>query len=206
MTATTLRISVVAALALASALAAPVARAAPAPAPRGAPKYYFRMGEVKAGKEVDEALKTYAAEAVKADLAARPEWASEIGTSGATDTEALVAELQKRNLRGFSVVVRFEHVKKDVKEPAPGARRKRVALDIKLSVFGTTIPEAKLSFAGEGESSVEAEVSDKGLEPESLELAKEAIKDAVKQAVDQAVMKLAVGKSAPLNESKRKKK
>jgi hypothetical protein len=171
-----------------------------------APKYYFRLGEVKAGPDVGEPLKAYAGEAVKADLASRPEWASDVGNFGPSDTEALVAELKKRNLRGFSVVVRFEHLKKDVKEPAPGARRKRVALDVKLSVFGTTIPEEKLSFSGEGESGVEAEVSEKGAEAETEALAKDAIKDAVKQAVDQAVMKLAVGKAAPMNESKHGKK
>jgi hypothetical protein len=169
----------------------------------GAPKYYFRLGEVKAGPDVEEALKAYAAEAVRAELAARPEWASDVGT---TETDALVAELKKRNLRGFSVVVRFEHLKKELKEPAPGERRKRMALDVKLSVFGTTIPEEKLSFSGDGESGVEAEVSEKGMQPETEALAKDAIKDAVKQAVDQAVMKLSLGKSAPMNESKRGKK
>ena len=140
---------------------------------------------------------------MKAELASRPEWASDVGT---TETEALVAELKKRNLRGFSVVVRFEHLTKEVKEPSPGARRKRVALNVRLSVFGTTIPEEKLSFSGDGESGVEAEVSDKGMEPETQALAKDAIKDAIKQAVDQAVMKLSVGKAAPLNENKHKKK
>ncbi len=177
--------------------------AAPVAARTAAPKFYFRLGEVKAGPDVDEALKAYAGEAVKADLAGRSEWASDVGT---TDPDALVAELKKRNLRGFSVVVRFEHLKKEVKEPSPGARRKRVALNVKLSVFGTTIPEEKLSFSGDGESGVEAEVSDKGMVPETQELAKDAIKDAVKQAVDQAVMKLSVGTSAPLNEGKHKKK
>jgi hypothetical protein len=167
------------------------------------PKFYFRLGEVKAGPEVDAALKTYAGEALKEDLAARPEWASDIGT---TDTEALVAELQKRNLRGFSVVVRLEHLQKDVKEPSPGARHKRVALDVKLSVLGTTIPEAKLAFSGDGESGVEAEVSDKGMDAEVTSMFKDAIKDAVKQAVDQAVMKLSIGKSGPMNESKHGKK
>jgi hypothetical protein len=178
--------------------------AATPPAGAAAPKFYFRLGEVKAGPDVEEALKTYAGEALKADLASRPEWASNVEV-GTTDTEALVAELKKRNLRGFSVVVRFEHLQKEIKEPSAGARRKRAAVDVKLTVFGTTIPEAKLSFSGDGEAGVEAEVSDKGMEPETQALAKDAIKDAVKQAVDQAVLKLSVGKSAPLNESKRGK-
>jgi hypothetical protein len=173
-------------------------------AKKAGPKYYFRVGEVKAGPEIEAPLKTYAAEALAADLAARPEWASDVGT---IETEALVAELKKRNLKGFSVVVRFENLKKDLKEPAPGARRKRLAVTVRLSVFGTTIPEEKLSFSGDGEAGVEAEVPEKGMEAEATSLAKDAIKDAIKQAVDQAVMKLALaGKSMPMNESKRPKK
>jgi hypothetical protein len=178
--------------------------AAPARARAASPKYYFRIGEVKAGPDVDTALKDYAAEAVRADLAARPEWASDVG---AAEGEALVAELKKRNLRGFSVVVRFEHLTKELKEPSPGARRKRAAVNVKLSVFGTTIPEEKLSFSGEGEAGTEAEVPDKAVEAETQSMAKDVIKDAVKQAVDQAVLKLSLAKaSAPMNESKRKKK
>ena len=49
------------------------------PAVAAEPKYYFQTQDVKAGPEVDAALKAYAAEALKADLAARPEWASDLG-------------------------------------------------------------------------------------------------------------------------------
>jgi hypothetical protein len=175
-----------------------------APACAGAPKFYFRVGEVKAGADVSSAMKDYAAEALRADLAARPEWASDVG---ATEPEALMAELKKRNLRGFSVVVRFEHLTKELKEPSPGARRKRAAVNVKLSVFGTTIPEEKLSFSGDGEAGTEAEIPDKGADAEVESMEKDVIKDAVKQAVDQAVLKLSLAKaSAPMNESKRKKK
>jgi hypothetical protein len=183
--------------------AALLALAAASSARAAAPKFYFRVGEVKAGPELDATLKAYAATALKDDLASRPEWASDVGT---TDPEALVAELKRRNLRGFSVTVGFEHLTKEVKEPSPGARHKRVALDVKLSVFGTTIPEEKLSFSGDGESGVEAEVSDKGMDAEVSSMAKDAIKDAVKQAVDQAVLKLSIGKSGPMNEKHGKKK
>jgi hypothetical protein len=172
-----------------------------------APKFYFRVGEVKAGPGVDAALKAYAGQALQEDLVARPEWASDVGKDvAAGDSDALVAELKKRNLRGFSVVARFEHLGKEVKAPAPGERGKRVALDVKLSVFGTTIPEEKLAFSGDGESSVEAEVSDRSMDAETTSMAKDAIKDAIKQAVDQAVMKLSIGHAGPMNESKHGKK
>jgi hypothetical protein len=175
------------------------------------PKYYFQTQEVKAGPEVDAGLKAYAAEALKADLAARPEWASDIGPAAdgarpGTDRTALVAELKKRNLRGFDVTVRIETFKKQMKDPKPGGRLKRLAMDLKVSVVGTTIPEAKLAFNGTGEAGIEAEVSDARLEADSAHVGKEAMKDAIKQAVDQAVLKLSMPKSAPMNESKRKKK
>jgi hypothetical protein len=179
--------------------------AAAASAHPAAPKFYFRLGEVKAGPEISEALKTYAGEAVKEDLAKRPEWASDVGAAAA-DPAALPAELKKRNLRGFSVVVRIDRVGKELKEPAPGSRRKRAAVDVKLSVFGTTIPEEKLAFSGDGESSVEAEVSERDGDAAAESLVKDAIKDAVKQADDQAVMKLSLGKARPMNESKHRKK
>ena len=168
-----------------------------------APKYYFQVREVKAAPDVSPALKEYAGEALKADLAARPEWASDIGAQG---TDAVVAELKKRKLRGFYVTLRIEPIKKELKEPGPGGRLKRLALTVRLSVFGTTIPEEKLSFSGDGEAGLESEVSEKHLEAEEAGLAKDAIKDAVKQAVDQAVLKLSLGTSAPMNEAKRKKK
>ena len=186
--------------------AALMALAAASSARAAGPKFYFQVGEVKAGPEVDATLRAYAGEALKAELASRPEWASDVGKVATTDPQALVAELKRRNLRGFSVTVRFEHVTKKVEEPSPGSRNKRVSLDVKLSVFGTTIPEAKLSFSGDGESGVEAEVSDRGMEDEITSMSKDAIKDALTQAVDQAVMKLSIGKSGPMNEKHGRKK
>src|SRR5450432_2208323 len=76
------------------------------------PKYYFQIQPVKAGPEVDADLKSFTAEAVKAELASRPEWASDIGPSGqaapGSDRTALVSELKRRNLRGFDVTARIE--------------------------------------------------------------------------------------------------
>ena len=121
-----------------------------------APKYYFQLQPVKAGPEVDADLKSYTGEALKAELASRPEWASDIGPAGqaapGTDRTALVAELKKRNLRGFDVTARIEKLKQEVKDPKPGARNKQLAVEVQLTVFGTTIPDAKLAFSGDGQS------------------------------------------------------
>ncbi len=204
MTRSTLVLSAaVAALAAVPVLGASQARAA-------APKFYFQMQPVKAGPEVDADLKAYTGEALKAELASRPEWASDIGPAGAagpgTDRSALVAELKKRNLRGFDVTARIEKLKQEVKDPKPGAQNKQLSVEIQLTVFGTTIPDAKLAFSGEGQSGSEAEVSERRLRADTAETTKDVIKDAIKQAVDQAVVKLSIGKSGPMNEKHKKKK
>ncbi|HEY6478007.1 MAG TPA: hypothetical protein VI456_15625 [Polyangia bacterium] len=204
MTRSTLALSAaVAALVAVAVLRASEARAA-------SPKYYFKIQPVKAGPEVDADLKTYTGEALKAELASRPEWASDIGPTGAsgpgTDRTALVAELKKRNLRGFDVSARIENLKQEVKDPKPGARNKRLAVEVQLTVFGTTIPDAKLAFSGDGQSSSEAEVSERRLGADTADTTKDVIKDAIKQAVDQAVFKLSIGKSGPMNEKHKKKK
>jgi hypothetical protein len=178
--------------------------------PAAAPKYFFQLQEVKAGPEVPAALKVYAGQAVKDELAKRPEWESDIGEAGKSppggDRSALVGELKKRNLRGFDVTVRIESFKQELKDPRPGGRLKQLAVDVRLTVFGTTIPDAKLSFSGSGSSGIEAEVADRTMAKDSDDAAKDAIKDAIKQAVDQAVLKLAIGKSQPMNEARRRKK
>lgn len=171
------------------------------------PKYYFQIQEVKAGPDVDAALKAYAADALKAELASRPEWASDIGQGArpGEDRSALVAELKKRNLRGFDVTVRFDDFKQELKDPKPGGKLKQLAVNVKLSVFGTTIPEAKVAFGGAGEAGVEAEVSERRMAADKDSAGRDVIKDAIKQAVDQAVLKLAGPKSQPLTERRKKK-
>lgn len=196
-------------LAVSAAVAALLA--APAFAARAAaPKYYFQMQAVKAGPEIDAELKTYTGEALQKELASRPEWASDIGPAGAagpgTDRTALVAELKKRNLRGFDVTARIEKLKQEVKDPKPGARNKQLVVDVQLTVFGTTIPDAKLAFSGDGQSGSEAEVSERRLAADTAQTTKDVIKDAIKQAVDQAVLKLSLGQAGPMNEKHKKKR
>lgn len=177
---------------------------------RAAPKYYFQLQPVKAGPEVSPELKAFTGEALKAELASRPEWASDVGPAGQQgpggDRSALVAELKQRKLRGFDVTARIEKLKQDVKEPKPGARNKQLAVEVQLTVFGTTIPDAKLAFSGVGQSASEAEVSERRLAADTADTTKDVIKDAIKQAVDQAVLKLSIGKSGPMTEHHKKKK
>jgi hypothetical protein len=177
--------------------AAPIAHAAE-------PKYFFQIKEVTAGPDVDAAVKTQAADALKAELASRPEWASDVQAS---DPAALAAELTKRNLRGFEVKVRIESFKQEMKDPRPGGRMKQLAVNVKLVIIGATIPDAKMAFEGTGESGVEAEVAEKRVAVDSERARKAAIQSAVKQAVEEAVAKLGAKPTpAPTGKKPAKKK
>jgi len=167
------------------------------------PKYYFKIVEVNVGKHGDDLAKA-AREFFEKELQSRPEFTSDLG--GAADGAGELEELKRRGLKGFRMSLRLDRLGKDFREPKPGGRLKQLAVDVKLSVFGTTMPGEKLAFSGEGEALVEAEVQEARAEQEGLVLVKEVMPQAIKQAVDQAVAKLSLPKSAPMNESKRKRK
>jgi len=169
-----------------------------------AAKYYFQVHKVESELALNDDLREFTRVAVQNELSARPEWASDVGAG--TDPDALVAELKKRKLRGFDLVVKIAELKKDVKEPTPGSRLRRLSVGVKLAVLGTTIPGEKIAFGGDGEAGAETEVTERRIDTEAESLTRDAIKDAIKQAIDQAVMKLAIPKAAPLNESRRKRK
>ena len=168
------------------------------------PKYYFELHKVEAAIPVNPDIKEFTAESLKADLAARPEWQSDLGVGA--DRSALAAELKKRKLSGFDLVVKIVQMKKEVKDPSPGARNHQLSVSIRLEVLGTAIPGEKIAFSGEGEAGAEAAVPERRLDAEADAMFREAIKSAVQQAIDQAVMKLTMPKSAPMNESKHRHK
>jgi hypothetical protein len=167
------------------------------------PKYYFKVVDVQSVVAADETTKAAAREILEKDLAGRPEFTSDLG---GVDGDAAVAELKRRKLQGFTVTLKIEDLKRETKPPRPGGRLKQLAINLKLSVFGTTIPEAKLAFGGDGEAGVESEVVERRMDEEAATLVKDVMVQAVKQAVDQAVAKLSLPKSQPMNESKRKAK
>ncbi|HMF44284.1 MAG TPA: hypothetical protein VKQ32_26610 [Polyangia bacterium] len=183
-----------------SLLAAATVLGAAMPAHAAAePKFYFQIKEVTAAPGVDAAVKTAAVDALKAELASRPEWASDVGvpsSASGPDRAALAAELTKRKLRGFDVTVRLETFKQEMKDPRPGGRLKQLAVNVKLVIIGATIPDEKMAFEGNGEALVEAEVAEKRMAADSANASKAALKSAIKQAVDEAVVKLGANPAA----------
>ena len=105
-----------------------------------------------------------AKEVLAAELASRPEFTSDLGGAAG---DALPAELKRRNLKGFDVTLKLVSLTHEPKPPRPGGRLKQLAVGAKVSVFGTTIPEAKLAFGGDGEAMVEAEIVERRIAEET---------------------------------------
>jgi hypothetical protein len=167
------------------------------------PKYYFAVSEVQDEAKADEATRLAARQVLQDDLAARPEFTSDLG---GTTPDVLVEELRRRNLKGFHVTLKLTGLSQEPRPPRPGGRLKQLAVTVKVSVFGTTIPDAKLAFGGDGEATVEAEIVERRQAEEAATLTREVLVQAVRQAVDQAVGRLGERPSKPFNESKRRKR
>jgi hypothetical protein len=176
-----------------------VARAS-APAPR----YYFQLRGVETTLPVDGGIREFVAQALHAELSARPEWQSDLGS--ATNRDEILSELKRRKLSGFDLVVKITELATQTKEARAASRLKRLSVTVRLEVLGTTLPGEKIAFSGEGQTGYETEVAESRVDTESQSLVKDAIRDAIKQAVDQAVLKLAAPKSFPVNESKKRRK
>jgi hypothetical protein len=173
-----------------------------APAAKKA-KYYFKIVEVKSAT-ADDVTKATARKLLEAELSSRPEFTPEL--PGANDPDSVAAELRARKLQGFQVTLDIQSLKEESKPPRAGGRLPQLSVGVRVSVFGTTIPEAKLAFGGDGEATIEAEYVERRKDEESAGLTKDVLTQAIKQAVDQAVAKLSQPKSKPFNESKKKRK
>jgi hypothetical protein len=167
-------------------LAAPsLTRAEPARGSSNSPKYYFRVSNIKAQ---DNKIIPLAKELLEKEVSTRPEFTMDLGD--ARSEEAQIAELQKQGMKGFQVSMQIVSLKKDIKPPAPGKRDQQMSVDVKLGIFGHTIPGNKLLFTGDGDASLTAEFSERLKDKEEERFVRTALASAIKQAVSTAVAKL----------------
>jgi hypothetical protein len=163
------------------------------------PKYYFRVSNIICK---DEKIIPMAKELLIKEVESRPEFTMDLGA----DSEAAeITELQKQGLKGFQVTLRITSLKKEVKPPAPGQRDQQMAIEVKLGIFGHTIPGNKVMFTGEGEASLTGEFSERLKEKEEVRFMKTALESAIKQAVTTAAMKLTNAKLEDRGPSKGKR-
>jgi hypothetical protein len=148
-------------------------------------KYYFKITNIQAQ---DKRLIPLATELLKAEVDSRPEFTTDIGTSESEDAQ--IAEIRRQGMLGYQVSMRIESFKKEIKPPAPGQRDEQMAISVKLSIFGHTIPGQKLLFNGDGDASLVGEFSERLKDKEEERFTRAALASAVKQAVSTAVAKL----------------
>lgn len=170
--------------AAAFALAA-VAFSASAIAASGKPKYYFRISNIESQ---DPKIIPLAKELLEKEVATRPEFTMDLGDAKSEDAQ--IAEIRKQGMQGFQVSLRITSLKKEIKPPAPGHRDQQMSINVKLGIFGHTLPGNKLLFTGDGDASLTGEFSERLKDKEEERFMRTALASAIKQAVSTAVAKL----------------
>lgn len=162
-------------------------------------KHYFKVVAIEG--DAPDATRTLARTLLEKELSGREQFTGQLG-----GVEASGEALKSRGMRGFEVSLRFESITKKVDEPKAGKRGKQLTMGTRISVFGAEIPDKRLAFSGEGESTQIAEVDERRLDKEAQLMTSEVLGDAIRQAVDQAVMKLSVSKAAAPGAGPQKRK
>jgi hypothetical protein len=164
------------------------------------PKYYFKISNIQSQ---DNKIIPMAKELLEKEVASRPEFTMDLGDAKSEDAQ--IAELQKQGMKGFQVSLRITSLKKDIKPPAPGKRDQQMSIDVKLAVFGHTIPGNKLLFTGDGDASLMGEFSERLKDKEEERFMRTALSSAIKQAVSTAVAKLTTARLEDKGAAKGKK-
>jgi hypothetical protein len=149
------------------------------------PRYFFKIANVQ-GK--DPSIIPVAKELLETEVASRPEFAENIGK--ATSQKESIDEFTRRGMKGYELSMRIVSLTTEVKPPAPGAKDSQLAVAVKLSIFGYTLPGGVLKFTGDGEAQLEGEFSERRRAKEEERFVKTALSSALKQAVDTAIMKM----------------
>ena len=153
------------------------------------PKYYFKVSNIQVE---DHKIIPMAKEILEKEVASRPEFTMDVGDANSEDAQ--IAEMQKRGMKGFQVSMRISSLKIEIKPPAPGHRDQQMAIDVKLAVFGHTLPGNKIMFTGDGDASLLGEFSERLKDKEQESFTRRALESAIKQAVSTAVAKLTTAK------------
>ncbi|HEX7506231.1 MAG TPA: hypothetical protein VF550_05625 [Polyangia bacterium] len=150
----------------------------------GKPKYYFKISNIESQ---DKKVIPLARELLEKEVATRPEFTMDLG---AQSEDAQIAEIRKQGMQGFLVSLRITSLKNEIKPPAPGKRDQQLSIEVKLGIFGHTLPGNKLLFNGDGEASLMGEFSERLKDKEEERFKRMALASAIKQAVSTAVAKL----------------
>ena len=179
-------------------IAAGATRAAPADA-APPPRFFVVVRDVEEAPGVRTGLVPEMKALFRENLGRRPELTlappPELGAATAAelpaDPEALRAALRAHKLKAIEVTLRILEITSAVDPPPAGKPFRVLKRGIRLSVFGTTLPDKVMAIGGDGDSMIAAEVrKSDDLDREGKQLLAEAAKIAIGQAVDMTVTKL----------------
>ena len=152
---------------------------------------------------LEEARKLFTAELARhPELTLTPPAALDADPNG--DNEAFKAALRAHKLRALELTLRILEATKSIEPPPAGKPFRVLKRGVRLSVFGTTLPDKVMAIGGDGDAIIAAEIrKTDDEEKESHKLIAEATRVAITQAVDMTVTKLTL---PPTAEKKARKK
>jgi hypothetical protein len=150
---------------------------------------------------VDEAKQLFVDE-----LKRHPEFTLEPPAGLPTEPAEMSKALKQKHMRAFEVTLKIQEVTRELQPPKPGKQFKMLVRGIKLSVFGSTLPDKILAIGGDGDAQVATEVGKaENLDQEAKQLLGECTKVAVAQAVEMTLTKLNLANKPVKVKSKKKK-
>jgi hypothetical protein len=171
-----------------------LALAATASAEPRAARYFVRVRNVIESPGVQSGFvdqaKALLDDELKKHDAITLDWPADL-PSEADGEEALRKALRQRKLRAFELTLKILDVKRALDPPPPGKQYRILKRGIKLSIFGSTLPDKVLAIGGDGDAQVATEIGKLAdVDKEGTNLMTEATKEAVRQAVEMTLGKL----------------
>jgi hypothetical protein len=158
------------------------------------PKYFVVVRGVDESAGVHTGLLEEAKQLFTAELGRRPELMltppADVGKMP-DDPEAFKAVLLAHKMRAIELTLRILEAKGSLEPPPPGKPFQVLKRSIRLSIFGTTLPDKVMAIGGDGDAAISSdEKKNEDAERDGRDLALEAMKAAIVQAVDMTVAKL----------------
>lgn len=167
-------------------------------------RYIYRISNVSAADGVKAPLGE-----IRAGLAAGIAKTAAIAADlpvGAPDPQSKPAAfkkfLKRKNMRAFKVNLEVTEYSREV-ETTDAAGHKSLTVRVKVRLFGETIPDRVMAFAGDGSAAVKMEVGKKVRPADDKAANHDAIEVAIEEAIGESLRKLA---QPPPSKRKRKRK
>jgi hypothetical protein len=156
-------------------------------------RYYFAVTSVERGEGQPEMLEAMVAQALVRELERREQTLHELPAAAPDpkkSPDAFKQYLRKHRLRAFDVRVEIKGYTRTL-EPAPqGETGQRLGVSIALHLFGETMPDRTMAFAGDGAAAIKLEIGSTVRERDDEVAHHDAIEVAATEAVDAALAKL----------------